>query len=182
MKTAAPENAAQLAAHFQNIAMALTRADAQMEQNAREGNRVAPHWPTFFLESAQRIDAGRFDFQRLLPNRPDVAANFQRDVIELGRYAGRLDVMINSGHTYAGYWGTVLDRPIADSLEAARALTQGPPAPPAPPMPPAPPHHGPRPTIPRPPHATIPVPPGPNVAPREYTGANDHSRVVAVIN
>lgn len=117
----APERAA-LAQAFNNLAIEMSNVDGKMERNANSGNTVAPEWSSRFQGLAAEMSHLRDQFDLVRPGDGALSSSLSNDVLSLSFLAGRLDTMVRAGHTYAGYWGTVMDAPIADAKAAATAL------------------------------------------------------------
>lgn len=115
----------QLAQQFNDLAFEMTAIDGRMEQNAGSGNRVAPEWPGRFMNVSGQLSALRDGFVRLMPAQDGLAGALANHVRDISYMAGRLDAMVKDGDTYAGYWGQVMDGPIADARAAANLLFAG---------------------------------------------------------
>ncbi len=111
-----------LSRSFTDLAFEMTSADGTMEQNARSGHTVAPHWPGRFKDFAANLSTLRDAFRAAMPEHGDIATGLQADSLNLSFMAGRLDAMVRNQTKYGTYWGTVLDAPIANARAAADAL------------------------------------------------------------
>lgn len=124
---------------FNELALDLTRSDAEITSAYENGNTVGSGWDDWFMGAAEQLSDARDAYVALVPQDRDLAARLQADALDLASSSGSLDMMERHGNRFGSGWDTTLDRKIADVRAAAERLsTDVPPAPPAPPAPPVP--------------------------------------------
>jgi hypothetical protein len=121
-----------------DLALDLTRSDAELTDAVNRGNRVGAGWDTWFSKAANRMLDVREAYEQLQPNDVDTSQRLRSDALDLAASGGQMYAAYTSGHTFGAGWDTTLDRKIADVQEASnRLFTLGgeQPVPPAPPVP-----------------------------------------------
>ncbi len=103
----------------------LNRLDERLEICADDGNSVSSRTVQRLALVAEKLSVLADDFRAQAPEQGALAAILGENAIETAKYAGRLKMMHSDGHRYAAYWGTILDRPIANVQAAVDVLIAG---------------------------------------------------------
>jgi hypothetical protein len=105
-----------------DLALELTRSDAQLTDAVYRGNRVGAGWDTWFKEQAARLMDARDAYAQLLPADTDMSARLRGGALDLAASGGQLLAAHRAGNTFGSGWDTTLDRKISDVREAAERL------------------------------------------------------------
>ena len=128
-----PVDVASLRRQFSDLAVDLSRSDAKLEDNQREGRYPTRGWDTTMAEYAERLDAARMQFVQVRPEATDVISALGVDTRHVATLSGKLDMMQDHQLSFARGWDTTLDGTI-DDVQRAASLLDGPIAPPTPPV------------------------------------------------
>jgi hypothetical protein len=129
---------------FNELALDLTRHDAQLEQYSKGTYTVGDGWSEWFNAASHNLSDARDAFSQIAPQEVELRAQLGDKVISLASQGGRLGAWHEDGRTFARSWGSALDSTIATVQEAVNRLYGTGPTPPVtPPVPPVtPPHPG----------------------------------------
>jgi hypothetical protein len=105
-----------------DLALDLTRSDAELTDAVNRGNRVGAGWDTWFAKTANRMLDVREAYEQLAPNDLDTSMRLRSDALDLAASGGQMYAAYTSGHTFGAGWDSTLDRKIADVQEASNRL------------------------------------------------------------
>lgn len=127
-----------------DLAVDLSRHDAQLESMVRTGNTVGSGWGEWFDRTSHSLLAGRDAYVALNPTDGELAARMGVELIDFTENGGRIASAQERGASLSYSWADALDSTIATVQEAANRLYDAGPTPPVtPPVPPVtPPHPG----------------------------------------
>jgi hypothetical protein len=119
---------------FNDLALDLTRSDAELTNAVRNGNRVGSGWDTWFKNVANQVMDARDAYMQLVPADDALTAQLRSDALDLAASGGQLGGAYRHGETFGSGWDTTLDRKINDVRLAADRLNGVPTPPPLPPV------------------------------------------------
>ncbi|MCW2921098.1 MAG: hypothetical protein JWL76_972 [Thermoleophilia bacterium] len=123
-----------------DLAIDLSRHDAQLESMVRTGNTVGSGWGEWFDRTSHTLLAGRDAYVALNPQDGELAARLGTELIDFTQNGGRIASAQDRGTSLGRGWDDALDSTISVVQEAVNRLYGSNPTPPAPPVtPPAPP-------------------------------------------
>jgi hypothetical protein len=119
---------------FNDLAIDLSRNDANLEDAVRRGNSVGTGWEEWFKATADTLLHARDGFAAVRPDQPALVEALGKDALDLAASGGQIGAARRNGNTFGRGWDTTLDHKIADVRAAADLLVQGSPVPPVPPV------------------------------------------------
>jgi hypothetical protein len=119
---------------FNDLAIDLTRSDAELTDAVYNGNRVGSGWDTWFSRVSNQVLDARDAYVQLVPGDEGLAAQLRADALDLAESAGQLGDAYRDGNTFGSGWDTTLDNKINDLRLAADRLATSAPPPPLPPV------------------------------------------------
>jgi hypothetical protein len=122
------------------LAIDLSRHDAQLESMVRTGNTVGSGWGEWFDRTSHTLLAGRDAYVALNPHDGELAARLGVELIDFTQNGGRIASAQDRNTALSHGWATALDSTISVVQEAANRLYGTGPTPPVPPV--TPPHPG----------------------------------------
>ncbi len=120
-----------------DLAVDLSRHDAQLESMVRTGNTVGSGWGEWFDRTSHTILASRDAYVALNPQDAELAARLGTELIDFTQNGGRIASAQDRNTSLGRGWADALDSTIAVVQEAANRLYGTGPTPPVtPPVPP----------------------------------------------
>ncbi len=123
-----------------DLAVDLSRHDAQLESMVRSGNTVGGGWGEWFDRTSHTLLAGRDAYVALNPQDAELASRLGVELIDFTQNGGRIASAQDRNTSLSHGWASALDSTISVVQEAANRLYGTGPTPPI--TPPVPPHPG----------------------------------------
>ncbi|MCW2923071.1 MAG: hypothetical protein JWM98_475 [Thermoleophilia bacterium] len=120
-----PPTTPTLAEQFTAIAADLGRTDEVLTKMSANGNTPTAAWAGHMDTLASRISDARDGLRDLRRDQADLASRLGEDMRSVAGAGGALAEKAQQLTKLTGEWGTLLDGPIADALEAAKLLGGG---------------------------------------------------------
>ncbi|MCB0880073.1 MAG: hypothetical protein KDC46_13965 [Thermoleophilia bacterium] len=107
---------------FNDLALSMSRSDAELEDAVHRGNRVGSGWDSWFKRTSEQLLDARDAYVQLNPQDLELGHRLAKDALDLSASGGQLYAAYTSGHTFGRGWDTTLDSKIADVRLAADRL------------------------------------------------------------
>lgn len=105
-----------------NLAIDLSRHDAQLESMVRDGNTVGSGWSEWFNQASHELLRGRDAYVALQPQDHELAARLGSELIDFTENGGRISSAQERGTSLGHGWSSALDSTISVVQEAASRL------------------------------------------------------------
>ncbi len=105
-----------------DLAMSMTRSDAQLTDAVRNRNRIGAGWDDWFEQTARTLLDVRDQYGMLNPTDNELFQQLGQDALDLSSSSGTLLSAYKAGRTFGSGWDTTLDRKIEHVRLAADRL------------------------------------------------------------
>ncbi len=109
---------------FNDLALDMTRTDAQLENAQRDGKRIGSGWDTWFSNTAQAVLDARDAYMALMVDDRPMFDRLGVDALQLATSAGNAGSGYRAGRVFGDGWSTTLDQKIIDVQDAAARLSR----------------------------------------------------------
>ena len=109
-----------------DLAMSMTRSDAQLTDAVRNRNRIGAGWDDWFEMTSRTLLDVRDQYGMLNPSDNELFQQLGEDALDLSASGGHLYSAYRAGNTFGSGWDTTLDRKIEHVRLAADRLYDAP--------------------------------------------------------